>query len=249
MILNNPRIPLIATFTDFGVIGPYLGQMSAVLATQAPHIPQVTLMADAPMFDPQSAGCLLSFLCKDLPPHALILAVVDPGVGGSRRPLMIKTDKHLFVGPDNSLFLPVIRRFGESEIEAIEWRPQRLSSTFHGRDLFAPVAAKLATGERVEGSRIAPQEMIGYGLPIQDNRIIYIDRYGNAMTAIDVADIGRDTVLSVNGSALHFARTFSEVPEGRPFWYGNSMGMVEIAVNRGSAASLLSLELGMPLHL
>jgi S-adenosylmethionine hydrolase len=91
--------------------------------------------------------------------------------------------------------------------------------------------------------------MIGYGLPIQDNRIIYIDRYGNAMTAIDVADIGRDTVLSVNGSALHFARTFSEVPEGRPFWYGNSMGMVEIAVNRGSAASLLSLELGMPLHL
>ncbi len=249
MILDNPRIPLIATFTDFGVTGPYLGQMSAVLATQAPQIPLVTLMADAPIFDPLSAGRLLSFLCKDLPPHTLILAVVDPGVGGSRRPLMIKTDRHLFVGPDNGLFLPVIRHFGESEIEVIEWRPHRLSDTFHGRDLFAPVAARLATGKAVEGRPILPQEMIGYGLPMQDNRIIYIDRYGNAMTAIDAAEIGRDAVLSVNGSTLQFARTFSEVPEGQPFWYGNSMGMVEIAVNCGSAASLLSLELGMPVSL
>jgi hypothetical protein len=249
MIIEIPPIDLIATFTDFGVTGPYLGQMSAVLATQAPKIPRVTLMADAPKFDPQSAGLLLSFLCKDLPPQTLILAVVDPGVGGNRRPLMIKTDKHLFVGPDNGLFLPIIRRSGECEIETIEWRPHRLSDTFHGRDLFAPVAAKLATGKAVEGCRIPPQEMVGFGLPIQDNRIIYIDSYGNAMTAIDAADIGKEAVLSVNGSALHFARTFSEVPEGQPFWYGNSMGMVEIAVNCGSAADLLGLELGVSVQL
>jgi S-adenosylmethionine hydrolase len=246
---DKPRIPLIATFTDFGTRGPYQGQMTAVLAAQAPEIPRVTLMADAPMFDPLSAGLLLSSLCDNLPPDTLLLAVVDPGVGGERRPVMIKTENHLFVGPDNGLFIPMADRAERCEIESIAWRPQRLSDTFHGRDLFAPVAARLAMGEAVEGIPLKLEEMVGYDSPVDESRIIYIDNYGNAMTGIKADRIRHETEFSVNGTALRYARTFSDVAEGQPFWYVNSNGLVEISLNRGSATRLLGLELGMPIKL
>jgi S-adenosylmethionine hydrolase len=249
MKLEKRRISLIATFTDFGPTGPYQGQVAAILATQAATVPRVSLMADAPMFNPQSAGLLLSYLCKDLPLNTLIFAVVDPGVGGDRRPIMIKSERHVLVGPDNGLFMPIIRRATDLEIERITWRPDRLSDTFHGRDLFAPVAAKLATGKVVEGTPLTPQELVGYDLPLDSQQIIYIDHYGNAMTGINAKDIPRDIVLNINGSALRYARTFSEVPAGQAFWYINSMGMVEFAVNCGSAANLLNINLGMPVEL
>jgi S-adenosylmethionine hydrolase len=249
MMLYQSQISLIATYTDFGHTGPYLGQMAAVLATLAPHIPRVTLMADAPMFDPQSAGRLLSSLCRNLPRQTLVLAVVDPGVGGERRPIMIKNENNLFVGPDNGLFAPIMRRCGNCKIETIDWRPLRLSETFHGRDLFAPVAAKLATGKEVEGTPLTPQEMVGYDASPNDNRVIYIDHYGNAMTGIDSEATSDHTLFSINGATLNYARTFSEVPAGQPFWYRNSIGLVEIAVNRGSAARLFGLELGAQVSL
>ena len=222
--------------------------MTAVLAALAADVPRVTLMADAPMFDPQSAGLLLSCLCDNLPPHTLVLAVVDPGVGGDRRPVIIKNDRHLFVGPDNGLFIPIVDRSETCQIETIAWRPHRLSDTFHGRDLFAPVAARLANGEEVEGDPLEFQEMVGYDLPVDASRIIYIDSYGNAMTGINAEDVGDDKVFSINGAALSHARTFSEVAVGQPFWYRNANGLVEFAVNRGSAARLLNLKPGMPVR-
>lgn len=249
MYVAKPGIRLIASFTDFGLTGPYQGQMAAVLASQTPHTPQISLMADAPMFDPLSAGLLLSSLCDDLPPKTLVLAVVDPGVGGSRRPIMIATERTLLVGPDNGLFIPVVRRSGNCEIEAIEWRPERLSESFHGRDLFAPVAARLANGEEVQGSPLKPQEMVGFDSPLDGKRIIYIDHYGNAITGIKAEQVKTDRVFLIHGSALHYARTFIEVSVGQAFWYGNSMGLVEFAINCGSAASLLNLKLGMPIAL
>ncbi|MEJ2622487.1 MAG: SAM-dependent chlorinase/fluorinase [Candidatus Thiodiazotropha sp.] len=242
MIVDRPEIPLIAIYTDFGPTGPYLGQMAAVIAVLAPKLPQVTLMADAPMFDPQSAGLLLAHLCNDLPAQTLVLAVVDPGVGGERRPIMMNNGTHLFVGPDNGLFVPVVRRSEHCEIEAITWRPQRLSDSFHGRDLFAPVAAKLAIGEAVSGTPLSPRELVEYDLAFDNNRVIYIDNYGNALTGIDGRDISDDKVISVNGATLRYARTFSEVPVGQPFWYRNSNNLLEIAVNRGNASQLLNLE-------
>jgi S-adenosylmethionine hydrolase len=243
---DKPQLPLIATYTDFGLNGPYQGQMAAVIASLAAEVPCVTLMADAPMFDPHAAGLLLSSLCHDLPLHTLILAVVDPGVGGERRPLMINNGRHLFVGPDNGLFIPILRDSEQIEIETITWRPQRLSATFHGRDLFAPVAARLASGEAVEGDPLRLEEMVGYNSVSDANRIIYIDHYGNAMTGIDAETISDDQCFSVNRTTLHYARTFSEVGQGQPFWYRNANGLVEFAVNRGSVTRLLGLKLGMP---
>ncbi|MBT2968394.1 MAG: hypothetical protein B6D72_08205 [gamma proteobacterium symbiont of Ctena orbiculata] len=239
---------MIASYTDFGTTGPYLGQMHAVIATQAPRVPRITLMADAPMFDPVSAGILLSYLCDNLPDQTLILAVVDPGVGGERRPLMIRGAKLQFVGPDNGLFVPVVRRYEDCLIEAIDWRPSRLSDSFHGRDLFAPVAAALATGKAVAGIPVEPRELAGYDSNHDSNRVIYIDAYGNAMTGIEADGLSDERTISVNGKALRYARTFSEVPAGQPFWYRNSNGLVEFAVNRGSVSRLLNLRPGMPVQ-
>ena len=249
MQIQKPGISLIASFTDFGLSGPYQGQMAAVLAVLAPQIPHVTLMADAPMFDARASGILLASLCRDLPDDTLVLAVVDPGVGGDRRPLMLRTDRHLFVGPDNGLFVPVVRRCDFCEIETIDWRPQRLSESFHGRDLFAPVAARLATGGAVAGSALKPEALVGFDSPLETHRIIYIDHYGNTITSMDAASMQDDAVIHINGIALRHARTFDEVEERQGFWYRNSMGLIEIAVNRGSAASLLQLEPGIPIDL
>jgi hypothetical protein len=247
MRVDTPGISLIASFTDFGPTGPYQGQMAAVLASRAPTIPHVTLMSDAPMFDAQASGILLDSLCREMPDNTLFLAVVDPGVGGDRRPLMIRTDRHLFVGPDNGLFVPAVRRSDACEIEVIRWRPERLSESFHGRDLFAPVAARLATGQAVEGSPLKPQELLGFTSLYPGKRIIYIDRYGNAITSIGAKEIDEGEILEISGTALHYARTFDEVAVGQAFWYRNSMGLIELAVNRASAAQLLNLELGTPI--
>jgi S-adenosylmethionine hydrolase len=162
---------------------------------------------------------------------------------------MIATERTLLVGPDNGLFIPVVRRSDNCEIEAIEWRPERLSESFHGRDLFAPVAARLANGEEVAGSPLKPQEMVGFDSPLDGKRIIYIDHYGNAITGIKAEQVKVDQVFLIHGSALHYARTFTEVSVGQAFWYRNSMGLVELAINCGSAASLLNLKLGMPIAL
>ena len=146
MSRDKADVTLIASFTDFGPAGPYQGQMDAVLASQAPNTPRVTLMTDAPMFDAQAAGLLFASLRDHMPPHTLYLAVVDPGVGGNRRALIVQTERDMFVGPDNGLFVPVAQRNGNCKIERIEWQPDSLSESFHGRDLFAPAAAHLSQG-------------------------------------------------------------------------------------------------------
>jgi S-adenosylmethionine hydrolase len=247
MNTNKLSVELIACFTDFGCIGPYQGQMLAVLATQAPKIPCVTLMSDAPMYDPYGAGILLERLCNDMPAKMVVVAVVDPGVGGTRRPLMVKTPRALFVGPDNGLFVPVVQRSRGCDIEIIEWRPERLSESFHGRDLFAPVAAKLANGEEVKGTPLKSCNMIGMEVSRDNHRIIYIDHYGNAITNISGEDVEDSDVVMINDHALQYARTFSEVSMGQAFWYRNSIDLLELAVNCNSAVALLNLKLGMPL--
>ncbi|MEJ2453160.1 MAG: SAM-dependent chlorinase/fluorinase [Candidatus Thiodiazotropha sp.] len=249
MRLNKTDIALIASFTDFGPTGPYQGQMEAVLASQAPHTPQVTLLTDAPMFDAPAAGLLLSSLSDYMPSKTLFVAVVDPGVGGDRRPLLVRTGRHLFVGPDNGLFVPIVRRYDDCEIESIEWRPDRLSDSFHGRDLFAPVAAKLVNGEEVKGKRLNRDEIVGFQTQLDRNRIIYLDHFGNALTGILAEYVNDNTVIAVDGKSLRYARTFSDVAVGESFWYRNSIGLVEIAVNCGSAVSSLDLKLGMPIEL
>jgi len=142
---------MIVLFTDFGLVGPYTGQMKAVLQRDAPGVPVIDLFADAPSGNPKSAAYLLAAYSALFTERVAFLCVVDPGVGGARPPVAVEADGRFFVGPGNGLFEIVIRRARHAKVWEITWQPPRLSATFHGRDLFAPVAARIARGETPPG--------------------------------------------------------------------------------------------------
>jgi len=139
---------MIALFTDFGWQGPYVGQIKAVLMQLASQQPVIDLMHDVPAFQPRAASYLLASLVKKFPVETVFLAVVDPGVGSrQRRPCVVSADGRWYVGPDNGLFNVIANQAAEYKVWEITWRPDALSDSFHGRDLFAPVAAQLANGQ------------------------------------------------------------------------------------------------------
>src|SRR5208337_1163814 len=142
---------MIALFTDFGLEGPYTGQMKAALHRMAPGVPVVDLFADAPMGDPKRSAYLLAAYAAWFPEGTVFLSVVDPGVGGERLPVIVEADGRSFVGPGNGLFELVQRRADKSRCLEITWRPETLSASFHGRDLFAPVTAMIARGDDPPG--------------------------------------------------------------------------------------------------
>ncbi len=238
------RPKLIAMFTDFGLLGPYHGQMNSVLAEAGVTQPVIQLMADAPCFDPRASAYLLSALAKDMPEGTLFISVVDPGVGSERRPIVVKDSRQWFVGPDNGLLSQVARRSGKGLLEVIEWQPERLSFSFHGRDLFTPVAASICLQEYVPGESIALDSMVGTEWPDDLAEIIYIDTFGNAVTGMRASSYADVYGLSVGGTAIPCARTFSDVAVGSPFWYENSHGLIELAVNQGSASEQLGVGVG-----
>lgn len=236
---------MILLFTDFGLEGPYVGQMKAVLHREAPGIPVIDLFADAPVFDAKHSAYLLAAYAAEFPSPAVFLAVVDPGVGGERRPIVVEADGRRFVGPDNGLFELVWRRATERRAFVIDWRPERLSSSFHGRDLFAPVAARLARGNDAGLTPIDRPETRAW--PDDLAEIVYVDRYGNAMTGLRAASLAEDAQIDVADRSLTRLRTFSDAAPGDGFWYENSNGLVEIAVNRGRADWDLGLTIGSPI--
>ncbi len=144
---------MIVLFTDFGVAGPYVGQMKAVLYREAPGVPVVDLFADAPAARPKPSAYLLAAYAAWFPPGSVLLAVVDPGVGGSRAAVVVEADGRRYVGPDNGLFELVVRRAKTVRFRRISWRPRGLSASFHGRDLFAPGGG--AIGARRVAVRLA----------------------------------------------------------------------------------------------
>jgi S-adenosyl-L-methionine hydrolase (adenosine-forming) len=237
---------MIALFTDFGLAGPYTGQVKAVLAREAPNIPVIDLFADAPAFDPRSAAYLLAAYAPTLPEGAVVMAIVDPGVGTERKPLIVEADGLRFVGPDNGLFEIVRRRARRFAAWTIDWRPSVLSNTFHGRDLFAPVAAGLARGERPPASSVEPTALSRPDWPDDLSAIVYIDIYGNALTGIRATSLPTEAMLVVGGRRVARGRTFADTPVGEALWYENANGLAEIAVNRGRADTVLDLRPGSP---
>jgi S-adenosylmethionine hydrolase len=232
---------MIVLFTDFGGRGPYLGQMRAVLARRAPEVPAVDLLSDAPAFDAKASAYLLAAYAAAFDKGDVFICVVDPGVGGRRAPLVVEADGRWYVGPDNGLLTVVARRAAAAQAWEIAWRPPRLSASFHGRDLFAPVAAELARGTLLTSRpRAVPVE----DWPEDLAEIVYVDGYGNAITGVRAAVLGPDDVLRAGERRIARARTFCEVAPGAAFWYENANGLAEIAVNRGRADEALGLAVG-----
>lgn len=234
----------VVLFTDFGLLGPYVGELRIAVHHVDPAIPVFDLMHDAPRYAPGAAGLLLAALIERLPDDAVVCAVVDPGVGTARRPVILRADDRWYVGPDNGLLAPVAASANTVDWFAVDWRPENLSTSFHGRDLFAPVAARLAQGHPPPGQHIDAPER----LPAPDpSQVIYIDDFGNAWTGL--RDVPTNATLHAGTTAFRRANTFGDVPEGAPLWYVNSSGFVELAFNQTSAAATAGLFAGTPVRI
>ncbi len=232
---------MIYLFTDFSTQDIYVGQLHSAVLQRHPDARLVDLFHHADPRDIESAARLLARLYETAGDDAVIAAVVDPGVGGGRKPLMVKVDGRWLVGPDNGLFSLIMRQAESVDCREINWRPANMSVTFHGRDLFAPVAAMLDQGEMPDSS---PCQPLMPAWPEETSRIIYRDHYGNLMTGLSEKSVHVNTVLVVNGEPVRHAERFGAVDVGSVFWMINSIGLVEIAANQADASARLGASVG-----
>jgi len=242
MKLDNPP-RRIALATDFGD-GPYTGQMQLTLSTLAEGAIIVSLVSNLVPFRPDLAGFFLPGLMRRMPSPTLYLCVVDPGVGGAREVLAARVGDDWLLGPDNGLLVPSIRRDPGARVYRVRWRPEMLSDSFHGRDLFAPIAAAMTAGELPDASPVDLAELRGAEWPTALSKVCYVDVYGNLISGLWADAIPHHTRFAVGGLGFGFARTFCAVPPGTPFWYRNAFGLLEIAANQARADRVLALTPG-----
>lgn len=240
---------MIALFTDFGADDIYVGQLRvALLRHAAAGATIIDVLHTAPNYDPRAGAHLLAALRGWYPPDTVFLAVVDPGVGGERDAVVLQADAQWFVGPDNGLLSVVAARAARTRTWRITWRPAMLSASFHGRDLFAPMAAWLSRGELPLDKL---NETAGLRVPLGADdlaEVIYVDHYGNALTGLRTGTIPTRVRLAIAARDVAYARVFSDARAGQAFWYENSIGLVEIAVSSGNAATQLGIRVGDPIH-
>jgi hypothetical protein len=262
---------VITFLTDFGLQDDFVGTCHGVIAGIAPDARVIDITHGVRPGHVLQAALVLA---NTLPymPAGVHLAVVDPGVGSSRRALALRDrEGRLYVGPDNGLLLPAAERFGgvadAHELANAEYSLQPVSRTFHGRDLFAPAAAHLAAGVALEelGPPLDPDELVRLDLPepeVGHNRIrataVAVDRFGNVALNLRREHLehtelapGTRVELTTRGDRFFavFARTFGDAPRGSLILYEDSYGSLALAVSRGSAAELLRVEEGAELVL
>ena len=242
MTITEPGIALV---TDFGICSPYIGQMQIALREQYLNrfTPVIELVSDLPPFRPDLAAYLIPSLVHNFASSWVFICVVDPGVGSDRRALVLKADDQWFVGPDNGLMSIVAKRAKETQWWSIPM-PKELSPTFHGRDLFAPVAAQIVAEEVPTGSPISDQDIVGLDWAGDLGKVIYSDNYGNLITGLRAEKVPSDHKFCFGKHQLERARTFSDLPQGALFWYENSFGLIEFAANQARADRLLGLSPG-----
>lgn len=240
--------PIITLTTDFGTRDGFVAQMKGVILGLNPDARLIDVTHDIEPFSVTSGALVLKGISRAFPAGTIHVAVVDPGVGGERRGMVLKAGDHYYVGPDNGLFSLV--RAGEQSWHAREIEnPQIVRAdphpTFHGRDVFAPVAAHLSTGLRIES--MGPRLLDPVTLPIASPRIIdrgiegcviHIDRFGNLTSNIEAGMLTRGVRNVALGDVKipRMSRFFGEVESDEPVALINSFGFLEIAVNRGNAA-------------
>ncbi len=231
---------MIVLFTDFGHRGPYVGQLHALLQARAPDVARIDLMHDAPPFNPRASAYLLAALLDSVPEGAIVVAVVDPGVGTERAPVLVDTGRHRLIGPDNGLFALAARRASNAVWSRITVPEPLASATFHGRDLFAPAAAALALHDHIDSTPLDTRP-VGHDWPEAVSEIIYVDGYGNAWTGLPASEAAP---VQARGQRFRPVRTFGEAPAGTAICYANSSGLLELAISGGSAAATLALAIG-----
>lgn len=238
----------ILLFTDFGAADLYVGQVETVLDRHAPGVRVISLLNAAPEFNVRASAHLLAALAPQVPRGHVFLAVVDPGVGTDRGGLVVRIDGRSYVGPDNGLLSVLWARGTVKSAWRITSHPPEVSVSFHGRDIFAPMAASVVSGE-FPNENVAGIQAPAVLLPGEDlAEIIYVDHYGNAFTGLRGSGLDADRDLLVGDARVSHARVFGDAPAGRAFWYVNSLGLVEVAMPGDSAARTLDLRVGHPVR-
>jgi S-adenosyl-L-methionine hydrolase (adenosine-forming) len=244
-------MPIVTLLTDFGTSDSYVAEMKGVLLARCPGAVLVDITHAVPPGDIRSGAYLLGRAWSRFPGDTIHLVVVDPGVGTARAALALRAHGHWFVGPDNGVFTPLYR---DAEVTiAVLPVPADASPTFHGRDVFAPAAAALASGTPLhalgEPLTTIPVRLT-YAEPHYEGKsvvgeILYVDRFGTLVTNLTTELVPPYAVLEVEGLEIGpLRRTFGDVPTGGLLAYVGSGGAVEIAVRDGSAARRLGLGMG-----
>lgn len=246
--------PIITLTTDFGLRDPSVGSVKGVILSIHPDVALVDLTHDLPRHAIASASYVLKMSARYFPAGSIHLAVVDPGVGSTRRPLVCSAGGRWYVGPDNGVFAEVYRGDPASECHEIAdlrfcLKPPRSSPTFQGRDVFAPAAAWLARGTPPSAFGPRVTDPVGPASSSRPGEIIWIDRFGNLISGV-APDAGvAGMAVSVAGREVPFVTHYAEGPPDAPAALVNSDGLVEVFVNRGDAATLLGASIGTPVAL
>ena len=241
----------VTLLTDFGVGDSYVAEVKGALLSGAPGLTLVDVTHSVPPGDVRAGAYILGRVWHRFPPGTVHLAVVDPGVGTARAALAVAAGGHYFVGPDNGLLTMVLR---DAEVQVVALPiPDGSSPTFHGRDVFAPGAAALATGAPLtqvgEPFTGVPGRLV-YTEPHHEGKsvvgqVLYVDRFGTLVTNLTAELVPPYAVVEVEGLEVGpLRRTFGDVPTGGLVAYLGSGGEVEIAVRDGSAARRLGMGVG-----
>ncbi|MHA1144008.1 MAG: SAM hydrolase/SAM-dependent halogenase family protein [Candidatus Helarchaeota archaeon] len=262
--MEPEKRPIVTLLTDFGWRDPYISSMKGVILTISRDAQIVDISHSGPKFNIRFGAYLIAFSAPFFPPGTVHAVVVDPGVGSDRLPIAIETiSGHFFVGPDNGIFSLVIEKCGGIkkvvEIKNKKYLLEERSDTFHGRDVFAPVAAHLASGVPIDEIGPALNEIIKLEIqaPVIKNKtiegaILFTDSFGNAITNIPKELINKLRIrkgsyiefeLGAMTREVKFCKSYSEVKKHDFLMVMGSRGLLEISMNQGNAAESLNLDL------
>lgn len=254
---SGARSGIVTLTSDFGTADGYVGALKGVILSAFADARLVDLAHDLAPGDVAAASELLARAAPFFPKGTTHLAVVDPGVGTARRALALLAGEELFVGPDNGIFTGVLEACGSAACFALEnwglWR-ESVSPVFHGRDVFAPVAAYLAKGGdlREVGPAVDPESLVRLASPAPTaspeglcGEVVHVDRFGNLVTNLRPPGDGAAASLEVAGERLALSRTYGDAAPGALVAVVGSSGRIEIAVNGASAAARLAAGRGL----
>jgi len=257
------KVPIITLLSDFGLRDPYVAEMKAVTLSICPTATIVDVSHGITKFDVRMGAFILATAAPHFPKGTVHVAVVDPGVGTERRPIVIEGEHSLYVGPDNGLLVLSAQREGINHVYEIanpKYMLKEVSRTFHGRDIFSPAAAHLANGVQPAdfGAEIFDPVTPSFTKPtVQGGKIegeaIHIDGFGNVVTNITLRDLSEIGIreggslllrLKDKDSNLKVCSAYGEVLRGMPLVILGSSGFLEVSVNQGDASRFFGVEVG-----
>jgi S-adenosylmethionine hydrolase len=252
--------PIVTLTTDFGYQDYYVSAMKAGILAVNPGVRLLDISHNIPAQDIMAGAWVLQNAAFMFPEGSIHVGVIDPGVGTARKPIVMESDGHFFVGPDNGLFSLVAseRDYIAHEITNPGLISARVSNTFHGRDIFAPAAGHLSHGTAPAdfGPQIPEMQRYRWAKPIHDDKsiqgwVMHIDAYGNLITNIPAGLIEqyeyKQLKIYAGTTIMHqIHATYGDVPNGEAISLIGSSGVLEISVNHGRATELLNVHKGAP---